>query len=78
MSSQVNIHEAKTNLSRLVQRALNGEDIVIAKAGRPLVRMVPITDRSGAIRRPGSAKGQVEIAPDFDDPLPVDIRRHFE
>ena len=74
----MNIHEAKTNLSRLVQRVLRGEDIVIAKAGKPLVRLVPISDYTDAVRLPGSARGEVQIADDFDDPLPADIRRHFE
>ena len=78
MTSQVNIYEAKANLSRLIQRVVNGEDIVIAKAGKPLVRLIPFADSSKAIRRPGSAKGRVEIAADFDDPLPAEFRRHIE
>lgn len=67
--TQVNIHEAKTTLSRLLERVMNGEEIVIAKAGRPIARLVPIT-RAPRRRQPGSAAGQIVISPDFDDPLP--------
>ena len=77
MSTQVNIHEAKTNLSRLIQRAINGEEIIIAKAGKPVIRMVPVSVDVEKKRIPGTANGQVEIAPDFDDPLPPDLMRHF-
>ena len=78
MSIQVNIHEAKTHLSRLVQRVVNGEDIVIARAGKPLVRMVPVSGVIKSTRMPGTAIGQVEIAPNFDGPLPSDLQEHFE
>ena len=61
----VNIHEAKTRLSELLDRALRGEDIVIAKAGRPLVRMVPIDERRP--RTPGLARGRVTDA--FFEPI---------
>jgi antitoxin (DNA-binding transcriptional repressor) of toxin-antitoxin stability system len=66
----VNIHEAKTHLSRLVERVEAGEEVVIARAGRPVARLVRFTRRSGP-RRPGLWRGQVELAPDFDttDPL---------
>lgn len=60
-----NIHEAKSQLSRLVERALRGEEVVIARAGKPVVRLVPIppdhTPRAG-----GQWKGRVELAEDFD------------
>ena len=76
MPTLVNIHEAKTHLSRLVQRAAAGEDIVIARAGAPLVRLVPY--RPGAAPRvPGAWKGKVWIADDFDDPLPDDVLSEF-
>ena len=78
MSIQVNIHEAKTHLSRLVQRVVNGEDIVIARSGKPLVRMVPVSGVIKSKRMPGTAIGQVEIAPNFDGPLPSDLQEHFE
>ena len=77
MTATVNIHEAKTNLSRLLRRVSAGEEIVIAKAGRPIARLVPVMQKP-ARRVPGSAAGQVIIAPDFDAPLPEDILRGFE
>jgi prevent-host-death family protein len=61
----VNIHEAKTHLSRLVERAAAGEDIVIGKAGRPLARLVAFRE-DAAPRRPGRWAGRIRIAPDFD------------
>lgn len=73
----VNIHEAKTQLSRLLERALLGEEVVIAKAGRPIARLTPI-EPAHAPRKPGSAKGRIHIAPDFDDPLPDDLLAEFE
>jgi prevent-host-death family protein len=70
-----NIHEAKSRLSKLVERAMNGEEVVIAKAGRPMVRLVPIrTDDSP--RLGGQWKGRVRIAEDFDT-LPDDIAAAF-
>ena len=77
MPTMVNIHEAKTHLSRLLVRVSVGEEIVIAKAGKPVARLVPIDERP-AQRLPGSAKGQVVIAPDFDAPLPQDLTDAFE
>ena len=77
MSTIVNIHEAKTHLSKLLVRVSIGEEIVIAKAGKPIARLVPI-DEKPAQRLPGTAKGQVVIAPDFDAPLPQDLMDAFE
>lgn len=68
MADPVNMHEAKTELSRLVERALQGEDIVIARAGVPAVRLVPVVRRGS--RTLGQWKGQVEMSDDFDAPLP--------
>lgn len=68
MADPVNMHEAKTELSRLVERALQGEDIVIARAGVPAVRLVPVVGRG--VRTLGQWKGQVEMSEDFDAPLP--------
>jgi len=65
MPNAVNIHEAKTHLSRLVERVEAGEEIVIARAGRPVARLVPLGVRTEA-RRPGRWRGQVRLAPDFD------------
>ena len=74
---QVNIHDAKTHLSRLLQRVLAGEEIVIAKAGKPVAKIVPYTE-SIVDRVPGTAKGRIWIAEDFDAPLPDDILDAFE
>ena len=68
----VNIHEAKTHFSKLVDRVLQGEEVVIAKAGRPVARLVPLPPRVPR-RTPGSARRLIEIGPDFDEPLPDDI-----
>lgn len=61
------MHEAKTELSRLVERALKGEDIIIARAGVPVVRLVPVVGR--AKRKLGQWAGRVQMADDFDAPL---------
>ncbi len=73
----MNIHEAKTHLSRLLARVAAGEEIVIAKAGKPLARLVPY-DRPSEDRKPGLATGLVEIADDFDAPLSEDSLRDWE
>ena len=65
----VNIHEAKTHLSRLVERVEAGEEIVIARGGRPVARLVPMARRTRP-RELGIWKSQVWIAPDFDAPVP--------
>ena len=62
----VNMHEAKSQLSALVKAALDGEEVVIAKAGNPLVRLVPYQNRK-TLRRPGRLKGLITISPDFDE-----------
>jgi prevent-host-death family protein len=72
----VNMHEAKTQLSRLVERAKRGEDIVIAKNGQPVARLVPIEDRLKP-RVAGSMRGQIWIADDFDAPLPPELLACF-
>ena len=77
MTVTVNIHEAKTHLSRLLPRVMAGEEIIIARAGKPVARLIPIGDRP-ATRVPGSATGKVVIAPDFDAPLPDEILEAFE
>ncbi|NYH14272.1 type II toxin-antitoxin system Phd/YefM family antitoxin [Paraburkholderia bryophila] len=73
----VNIHEAKTQFSRLVDAAASGEEIVIAKAGKPAARLVPM-GRAKVTRRFGGLKGKVRIADDFDAPLPDDVIAAFE
>lgn len=74
---QVNIHEAKTNLSRLVDRVAAGAEIVIAKAGKPLARLVPYEPVKPK-RQFGLYKGKIKIAKDFDAPLPDDLLDLFE
>jgi prevent-host-death family protein len=74
-SDPVNVYEAKTQLSRLIDRALAGEDVVISRAGKPMVRLVPVPTKP-ARRRPGSARGQIRIAPDFDE-LPEEVAAAF-
>jgi prevent-host-death family protein len=73
----VNIHEAKTQFSRLVDAAAGGEEIVIAKAGKPAARLVPM-EQVKVARRFGGLKGKVRIAEDFDGPLPDDVIAAFE
>jgi prevent-host-death family protein len=73
----VNLHAAKTHLSRLVDEAANGEEIVIAKAGKPMVRLVPATSAQRRRASFGSMKGKIWISDDFDAPLPDEILRGF-
>lgn len=72
----VNLYDAKTNLSRLVERAAAGEEIVIAKSGRPLARLVPFARRT-APRPLGLLEGEGWVGADFDDPLPEATARAF-
>jgi prevent-host-death family protein len=62
---QFNVAEAKARFSELVQKAVSGEEVVIAKDNRPLLRLVPLAV-AGARRKPGSARGRIWMAPDFD------------
>jgi antitoxin (DNA-binding transcriptional repressor) of toxin-antitoxin stability system len=70
MTTQVSIHEAKTHLSRLIQRALAGEDIVIARGKEPLVRLTIVPEAQPQRRIGGAASAVVHIDEDFDAPLP--------
>ena len=63
-----NIHEAKTHFSKLLERVLNGEEVIIAKAGKPIARILPVI-KDLPTRKPGNDAGKIFIAPDFDDPL---------
>lgn len=74
---KVNIHEAKTNLSRLVDEVTGGAEIIIAKSGKPVAKLVPI-GRGGRVRKPGFLKGKIRIAADFDAPLPSELIDAFE
>ena len=64
----ITIHRAKTNLSRLIERAAAGEEIIIARGSKPVARLVPIGAVKGK-RQPGSLKGKLEIGPEFFEPL---------
>jgi len=76
MSESVNVYEAKTHLSQLLDRAAAGEEIVIARAGRPVARLVALAEPTPLPRTPGGWHGKVSIAPDFDE-LPTEIEAAF-
>jgi prevent-host-death family protein len=76
MTTTVNVHEAKTHLSRLLSRVAAGEEIVIAKSGKPCARLVPF-GAAVQTRKPGSAKGKLSVGADFEAPLPEDLLRGF-
>jgi prevent-host-death family protein len=71
----VNVHEAKTQLSKLLERVERGEEVVIARRGRPIARLVP---HRRPPRVPGVARGRIVMHDDFDDPLPEEIQKYFE
>lgn len=77
MTVIVNVHEAKTQLSRLLLRVSQGEEVIIARDGKPVARLIPYASQP-AHRVPGSARGQVWIALDFDAPLPDELLAAFE
>jgi prevent-host-death family protein len=74
---QVNMHEAKTHLSRLVERVEGGAEIVISRAGKPAAKLVPIEETRLGPRKLGGWEGRVWMAPDFDD-FDKEIERMFE
>jgi prevent-host-death family protein len=69
-----NVHDAKTHLSRLLDRVAEGEEVIIAKSGRPVAKLVRIAAEP---RKPGRLKGRIRISPDFDEPLPDEILAGF-
>lgn len=73
---KANLHEAKTNLSKLVDRALKGEEVIICKAGNPIAKLVPFRQKKKK-RVPGAWQGKVTIAKDFET-LPEDFMEHFK
>jgi prevent-host-death family protein len=75
MARIVNLYEAKSQLSSLVEEAAEGREVIIAKAGVPRARLVAV--RPAAARRPGGSKGRIWVAADFDAPLPPDILAGF-
>ena len=72
-----NIDEAKTTLSKLIESVLAGEEVIISKAGKPLVKLIPCQEEQAKNRTPGMWRGQVTIADDFDDELPAEILAGF-
>ncbi len=73
----VNIHDAKTHFSKLLSRVESGEEIVIAKAGKPVARLTPLVKKAGK-RLPGSAKGRIVLKKGFMEPLPPSVLDEFE
>lgn len=73
----VNIHAAKTNLSALVEEAAGGKEIIIAKAGKPMARLMPLEKKKDIASTFGMFKGQIWISDDFDAPLPPEVLRSF-
>ena len=76
MTVQVNIYEAKSKLSKLINQVIAGEEVIVAKSGKPVARLVPF-EKPLQNRKPGSAKGKLIISEDFDSPLPEDILKGF-
>lgn len=74
---QINIHEAKTQFSKLIASVEKGEEIIIARYGEPVARLIPFRKHS-VPRTPGSAKGKFTVPPEFFEPLPDDILDAFE
>ncbi len=73
----VNMHQAKTHLSRLVEAVQAGEEVIIARSGQPVARLVAVGPSNGP-RRPGGLKGRIRIGDDFDAPLPTDLAKTFD
>src|SRR5260370_21974057 len=69
----VTVHQAKTNLSRLLKKASNGEEVIIARGSKPVARLVPGGEGKGK-RQPGSFKGELRVRPEFFEPLPPEER----
>jgi prevent-host-death family protein len=76
MTIKINIHFAKTHLSELLKKAESGEEIIIAKAGKPIAKLVGLGPEK-PLRTPGTAQGAIIVSDDFDAPLPEDILRDF-
>ena len=70
----VNVHDAKTQLSRLLEEVEAGEDVVIARAGKPVARLLPV---AAGERTPGRLKGKVKLSDDFDASLPAEVAERF-
>ncbi len=77
MATIVNVHQAKTHFSKLLERVRQGEEIIVAKAGKPVAKLVPVA-QGAAWRSPGSARGKITVTEDFDAPLPDELVDAFE
>jgi prevent-host-death family protein len=75
--NKVDVHKAKIQFSRLVKLAAAGEEIIIAKSGKPVARLVPY-EKKGAMRRPGAMRGKIRIKKNFDELLPKELLTSFE
>ena len=75
--SVVTIHQAKTNLSRLIKKAAEGEEIIIARGDKPVAKLVPVGEIKGK-RQPGSMKGKLRVGPEFFEPLPASELANWE
>ncbi len=73
----ITIHKAKTQLSQLIEKACRGEEIIIARGSKPVVRLVAIKDNSGK-RKPGAWKGKIRVGPEFFEPLPPEELDRWE
>lgn len=72
----INIHDAKTHFSKYINRVLKGDEIIIARDGKPLVRLIPYSEEPQK-RHGGQFKGLIQISDDFDSPLPDEILKQF-
>jgi prevent-host-death family protein len=72
----INVHAAKTHLSSLLAEVEAGEEIIIAKAGKPVARLAPLEQKKG-LRKPGLMKGKIQMSDDFDAPLPPELLKAF-
>lgn len=77
LTIQVNTHEAKTHLSKLLAKVKEGHEVIIAKGGKPVAKLVPVVEHCPK-RLPGTAKNRIIISPSFNDPLPEDVLEEFE
>ena len=77
MTTTVNMHEAKTHFSKLIERVRRGEEIIVAKAGKPVAKLLPIA-QGAQVRVPGSAVGRITLSADFEAALPNDVLDSFE
>jgi prevent-host-death family protein len=72
----VNVHEAKTHFSKLINQTLSGEEVIVSRGNQPLIKLVPYHEET-SVRKGGQLKGMLKIADNFDDPLPDDYLKHF-